>query len=177
MKVPISLHRRHASLPTRHLQVASRRQQPHAVEERAIGEEVLEGEILGQALEIERAPSVCRGPEDALISEANMKRVADLRVVERLHAEAVARQRQRLLVAIPDGEREHAVEPPRQPQAPVGEGVQQAPRCRVRLTKAMAARRQARRAVPGSCRSRRCRRACSGRPRSPSAGGRAATDR
>ncbi len=98
-------------------------EQGGAPEQRAVGEQVLEREVLRQRLEVQLgAPGRVR--EHALDLGGEHERLAEPRPVERLDPEPVARQRETPLVAVPDGQREHPVEALERLFAPGGERVE-----------------------------------------------------
>jgi hypothetical protein len=82
----------------------------NAREHRARTERRMAREILGQRRLVERAVDDTTR-EDRLDLRAEVQRaVFRHRVVQRLHAEAVARDEQRFLLLVPDREREHAAQ-------------------------------------------------------------------
>ena len=93
------------------------RQHLHAFQQRAVGEEVLEGEVLHQARLVE--PALEAGNrQHGLLLGAECKLLALLAVVQRLDAIAVARQQQASLAPVPQGQRKHAVEALQRGHAP-----------------------------------------------------------
>ena len=89
-------------------QVVARQQLLDAPEERLAVQHELEGEVVLQALGVgldrreERQQRLGLGGQE--------QQAVDLRVVEGLDAEAVARAEERLLLLVPEGEREHAAQ-------------------------------------------------------------------
>jgi hypothetical protein len=95
--------------PLRGTQQVTSGKHPHALEQRSIRVDVLEREVLPEGVGRD-ARAQARGKQGFDLG-AEQQPAADLRVIERLHTEAVAHERQRSLELVPDGEGEHAVEP------------------------------------------------------------------
>ena len=97
---------------------APRREHVHALEQRAVAVQVLEGQILGERGQRERAGSPAIG-EQGLDLGAEHEALGVARDVERLRAEAVAGEKELTCLAVPDAEREDPVEPVEQALAPL----------------------------------------------------------
>ena len=89
----------------------ARAQHTDAGKERAIGEEVLEREVLEQRVRIDADAAPAGAASSALISLAKSTRRAVAPVIERLDPVAIARQEQPPRAGVPQAEREHPVEP------------------------------------------------------------------
>src|SRR5579863_5953265 len=98
-------------------------QNPHAFEQGAVREEILEGEILEQSRLVELATHARQRKYSLLLGGKSESRALQ-KVVKRLDAIAIARQKQALLLAIPECKGKHAVEALECPDAPGGERIQ-----------------------------------------------------
>ena len=130
--VPPLAHRHGAAAPRQHVRG---REPAYPLEEGVRVGRPEKSELLVETFEVELRPHEPRG-EHGLRLRAEGEGLAlsglNLRVEERLDAEPVARQRQRLLKPVPHGEGEHAVEVrERALDAPLGEGFEHDLRVRV----------------------------------------------
>jgi hypothetical protein len=96
---------------------------PHAVEERPVREQVLEREVLQQVLWRDTGAKG-RVLDERLDLRTEQQVVAGARPVQRLDPVSIAGDEERALVAIPDGEGEHAVEALDAARAPLAVGEQ-----------------------------------------------------
>ena len=133
----------------------SGRQHPDPVEQRRVGEDVLEGEVLRQAGG--RHLRAVAGRDQRLHLGAEGERPTDRGVVQRLDPEPVASDEELALVGVPDREREHAVEAVEAGRAPLLVGAKHDLRVGPGLERVPAVCQLAPQAL-GSCRARRCRR-------------------
>ena len=104
-------------------QQAAGGQHGDAGEERALGEEVLEGEVFRHAGEVDLG-----GEAGMLKQRLDLRRedegVAGTRIVERLHPVAVPRQQELAFPPVPEREGEHAVEAGKGVLSPLRQGLQ-----------------------------------------------------
>ena len=89
---------------------------PHALEQRLAGEAELEREVVLQAVRVGRDPRQER--QQRLHLRGEVQHVVDVRVVERLDAETVAREEQLAAALVPDSVGEHAAQPVEELDAP-----------------------------------------------------------
>src|SRR5262245_56531028 len=118
-EVPV-LHRLQRVAARTHLQIAALRQQPRLAKQSSTGEEILEGEIFGEALDVQRRLQGAMR-KNRLDLRTEQETAVGLCPIDWLHAEAVARNSERSLVSVPNSEGKHAVEAAQNTQAPFGE--------------------------------------------------------
>ncbi len=108
VEVPVALRPKRARLRGQEDAVPGS-QQLHSGEQRAVGEDVLEGEVLEQMRQAHRRSEPVM-LQQRLDLRAEDDHGPDLGVVQRLDAVSITREEQLTPTPVPDGEREHAVE-------------------------------------------------------------------